>query len=67
VCLRSGGSTAIPSARRHPLTKDSERSVLCEAQEDIDMRFDDLPIAIIVAGFVLSGAYIRAEYLSRRR
>jgi hypothetical protein len=64
---RRGGRTAILYAPRHPLTKDFERSVLCNAPQDIYMSFDDLLIAIIIAGFGLSGAYIRAEYLSWRR
>jgi hypothetical protein len=31
------------------------------------MSFDDLLIALIIAGFGFSGAYFRAEYLSWRR
>jgi hypothetical protein len=30
------------------------------------MSIDDLLLAIIIAGFVLSGAYMRAQYATRR-
>ncbi len=58
----SGGYTAIP---RSPTCTD--RSAFWEAQEEIYMSFDDLLIALIIAGFGFSGAYFRAEYLSWRR
>jgi hypothetical protein len=62
-----GGSTAIPSARRQPPIGDPERWVFCEAQQEVDVSFEDLLIALIIAGIGLSGVYVRAEYVLWRR
>lgn len=57
-------ASAIPSARRRRRARALSSRLPCDAQREIQMSSDGLLLALIIAGFGLSGAYLRAGYIS---